>query len=410
MARTLHDILQLAVARGIISDRQAVEIGALTDAPVAPSPEMARGFNWVTVAYALGALLVVFASGWFLAERWVALGAPGVLAMTVAYAATLVFASRWLERTGFPEAAGIAMMLAVSLTPVAVWCMESLSGLWPVETWGQPYYFAYPPAEASRWVVAELATILGALLVLRRREHSAMVLPIAVALFGLVMHVPQSLGVELTPLMVRWSMLTGALLVCATADAVDRHSPRVPGIRGDMAFPLWLVGLVTVASSILAFWPTMGLLRHAMPVVSVGAVAAGLYLGRRSHLVFGIALLFLYLIYLAADVFKDTAYFPLVLAALGGLLLFATVWLQRRFPALVRRMSARHGARGGLPGSGVVPWLVAGLAFGITLLKVPDAIEERIDREFQQRLEILRGHSGSRRPPPPRPGQPVPPR
>jgi len=410
MARGLNDILRLAVTRGIISQEQAVAIGALSEESAAPAPEMARGFNWVTVAYALGALLVVFACGWFLAERWLALGAFGVLAVTAVYAAILVLASRWLGRTGFPEAAAIAAMLAVSLTPVAVWCLESLTGLWPVETWGQPYYPAYPPAEASRWVVAELATILGALLVLRRRESAAMVLPIAVAMFGLVMHAPQSIGFELTPILMRWSMLTGALLVCATADAVDRRYPRAARLQGDMAFPFWLVGLVTLAGSIMAFWPTMGLLHHAMPAVAVGAVTAGLYLGRRTHLVFGIGLLFLYLVYLAADVFRQTPFFPLVLAALGGLLLFATVWMQRRFPALAQQLSARGGGRGGLPGSGVVPWAVAGLALGITLLKLPDAIEERVNLEFRQRLEILRGHSGSRPSPPRRAGRPAPPR
>jgi hypothetical protein len=143
-------------------------------------------------------------------------------------------------------------------------------------------------------------------------------------------------------------------------------------------------------------------------VLALAAVAASLVMGRRSHLAFGVLALFMYLMYLAGEVFKSTAYFPVVLAALGAALLFATVWLQRRFPSLAARLGARRGGRGGLPGSAVLPWLVVAMALGITLLRLPDVAEERRDQEFQKRLYILRLHSGSLRAPPKRPGVPVP--
>jgi hypothetical protein len=60
-----------------------------------------------------------------------------------------------------------------------------------------------------------------------------------------------------------------------------------------------------------------------------------------------------------------------------------------------------------LPGAAWIPWAVAGLALGITLLRIPDAADERLDREFSERLRILRLHSGSLRAGPPRP-MPVP--
>ena len=59
--------------------------------------------------------------------------------------------------------------------------------------------------------------------------------------------------------------------------------------------------------------------------------------------------------------------------------------------------------RGGIPGAAWIPWAFAALALGITLLKLPEAAEERIDREFSQRLHILRMHSGSLRAAPMRP-------
>lgn len=402
-SQSIEGFLERALSRGLITPDQHTSLSALATEDGVPPREMPRGFNWVTVTYALGALLVVFAGGWFLAQRWLMLGPTGVLLIVLLYTAAAAAASTWLERRDFAEAAGIAAMVAVSLTPVEVWALQSLSGWWPVETWGQPYYPWYPAAEASRWVIAELATILAALFVLRRRTWSALVFPIAIALFGLVMHMPRAF-MDLTPTLERWILVTGALFVCAVADATDRAAPRQaePG-RGDMAFPLWLTGLVALAAAILSMWPVAGALRHGLPLLAVGAVAAALYMGRRTHLVFGIFALFMYLFYLAAEVFRSTAYFPIVLALLGGGLLAVTVWLQRRFPELTARLSARRGGRGGLPGSPVLPWMFVGLALGITLLSVSDAAEERLNREFQQRLHILRMHSGSLRVAPSRP-------
>ena len=407
------------MSSGLITPDQHASLAALANEDGVVPREVPRGFNWVTVAYALGALLVVFAGGWFLAQRWISLGPAGVLAIVALYVAIATAASRWLDRHEFREAAGIASMVAVSLTPVAVWAIESMLGWWPVETWGQSYYPYYPPAEASRWLIAELATILAGLLVLRRRNWSAVVFPIAVALFGLVMHAARALDIDMTPVLERWTLMTGALFVCAVADLTDRRVPRQaePG-RGDMAFPLWMTGLIALAMAILSMWPAAGVLRHGLPLVAVLSVAAALYMGRRTHLIFGVFALFMYLFYLAAEVFRSTAYFPIALAFMGGALLAVTVWLQRRFPALAARLSAQRGGRGGLPGSPVTPWLVVAMALGITLLRASDAVEERLNRDFQQRLYILRLHSGSLRAPPSRPiisrpgpdSQPPPPR
>ena len=401
--RSIEAFLERALSRGLITPDQHASLSALASEDGVVPHEMPRGFNWVTVAYALGSMLVVFAGGWFLAQRWLQLGPAGVLAVVTVYAAIAVAASRWLEQREFREAAAIAMMVAVSLTPVAVWAIESMTGWWPAETWGQPYYPYYPAAEASRWLIAELATILAGLLVLRRRNWSAIVFPVAVALFGLVMHAPRAFDVDLTPVLERWIMMTGALFVCAVANATDRATPRQaePG-RGDMAFPLWLTGLFSLAMALLSMWPAAGALRHGLPLLAIAAVAAALYMGRRTHLVFGVFALFMYLFYLAAEVFRSTAYFPIALAVLGGALLAATVWLQRRFPMLASRLAAQRGRRGGLPGSPVMPWLFVAMALGITLLRGEEAAEERLNREFQQRLFILRMHSGSLRPPPSR--------
>jgi hypothetical protein len=393
---SIDRFLNLARERGLITPDQHASLTALSRESGPAPREMPRGFNWVTVAYALGALLVIFAGGWFLAQRWLTLGPAGVLAVVFIYASISGAASRWLEQRDYREAAGIAAMVAVALVPVEVWALESLTGWWPVETWGRPYYPEYQPAEASRWVVAELATILAGLFVLRRRTWSAVVFPMAIALFALVMHLPRAFDFSLTPVLERWMTMTGALTVCAIANTTDRLVPRRarPG-HGDVAFPLWMTGLTALGLAILTMWPAAGALRHGLPILALGSAAAALAMGRRTHLVFGVFAFCMYLFYLAGEVFRSTAYFPIALAVIGGLVLATTVWLQRRFPGLTARLAATRGGQGGLPGSTAIPWLVVALSLGATIAAVPEAREERINREFQQRLYILRLHSKS---------------
>ena len=96
----LARLINVAVDRGIIDAAQRDQLAALSaeltaarDDPRAevdetgPTREAQRGFNAITVAYSLGALLVLFALAWFLLERWKVLGPFGVLVVALVYAA-----------------------------------------------------------------------------------------------------------------------------------------------------------------------------------------------------------------------------------------------------------------------------------------------------------------------------------
>jgi hypothetical protein len=51
-----------------------------------------------------------------------------------------------------------------------------------------------------------------------------------------------------------------------------------------------------------------------------------------------------------------------------------------------------------------MPWVMVAFALGMTLLRLPEAREERVNRDFQQRLYFLRLRSGSLKAAPLRPG------
>jgi len=121
----------------------------------------------------------------------------------------------------------------------------------------------------------------------------------------------------------------------AIAYAVERRQPA----GEDYAFWLYLAGVVMLFVAYVQVWQHIGRWRHALPLVAAALVTASLYLRRRTLLVAGGVAAFGYLGYLAFDVFRRVVALPITLAALGLLVIVSTVWMQRRFPRLVARVS-----------------------------------------------------------------------
>ncbi|MDQ3810849.1 MAG: hypothetical protein M3336_11210, partial [Chloroflexota bacterium] len=137
------DRLREAANQGLISEAQyqailALDAAARPDTTLAdvpgpehaPAPEAPKGFNWISVAYFAGALLILFAFGWFLVDQWEALGPAGVLLVALVYAMVFLFTGWSLRRRGFRLAGGLAVTAAVGMTPLATWAVESLLGIW----------------------------------------------------------------------------------------------------------------------------------------------------------------------------------------------------------------------------------------------------------------------------------------
>lgn len=401
MTRSLGSLLDDAVARGVITAAQRESLLAL-DAEGAPGEaaraEAPRGFSGVNVAYGIGALLVLFAFGWFLVTKWAALGPWGVLGVALLYAAILVVAGRQLTRIDFPRAGGLAYTLAVALTPLVAWSVMTLGGEWPNDAPNGPL-FRYQPWMATRNLVLELSTILVALLVWRKRRFPALVLPLAVALWAVWLHLTQLVDLDRGgKYWGQWTMLAAGFTLLAIADGVERWQQRT-GVKereGDYAGLLWYVGLAATGFAYLVIWLDADEWKHLMPFVAMGFLVLSIVLRRRGFVVAGVLGVFGYLAWLASDVFKTGAMFPIVLAALGILTIFATVWLQRRLPSLARRM----GGEGGVPPwSPVMAWVPVFFAVAMALLVLPDARELKEQAAFRERLHLLRMHAGSIRGP-----------
>lgn len=418
--------LARAVREGIISDDQRVRLlviaGAtqVDDGDRDASSARSSSLSVITVAYGVGALLVVFACGWFLIDRWAKLGPWGVLAVALGYSAVLALAARWLRRNSFPLAADVATMLVVTLAPLVAWPFLSLNGRWPDVASGDPL------ARDRVWMawqslILEGVLLLAALLVLRRRAIVTLTWPIAAALAGAWLHLHEVLrGYHDVVDVDRWSMLAGGFAMLFVAERVERWQrrrdaameptgvvaaggPASAVAQGDFANAFWVIGLAATTIAYMAIWLRLDRdpWQHLLPVLSLGLVALSLYLRRRTVLLVGVLGILGYLAFLAESVFRHYISFPILLAGFGILVILATVWTQTRFPALVERLEqGRSSDEHPFPWSPAMAALPLVVALAMALANTSSSDDARAQAEFRERFYLLRQRSGSMPVPP----------
>jgi hypothetical protein len=308
------------------------------------------------------------------------------------YSLLLAGVGVWLERRDFTLAAGIAFMLTVFLVPLVAWSLLVVIGVWPGSTMN--IFNAREATANAFWSGVDVVTVgIGALLY-RRFRHSAVMVPLALSLWLLGVHLAHAVaGPLLTGRLERWAMLATGLGVFAVAGLVERAQAREERVaRSDAAMFLWAVGIVASAVGLATVMSSADEWMHLLLPISLALIAMSLYLRRRMHLVAGVFGVFVYLWWVADEYFRTYLSLPAILATLGILLILVTVWLQRRFPALVERVSA------GRRGQSLPPMVTAGpfiLALGVTFLSIPDAREARLQNDFRMRLYEAQRKSGS---------------
>lgn len=411
--------LEAAVALGIISAAQADAIRAIVPVRDASSrdadgPKPVAVFNAASIGYVLGAVTVVAAMTWFLADRWKWLGAGGVLVACALYAAVFLGVAHVLRREGYQVASGFAVLLAVAtVAPFVVASNELLHWFEPLPNMVCGYRdFAFWSCRGEELVV-ELAVAAAALFALRRVRFSLLALPLAAIAVRMIFHTADAWGVNGAGDAGKgWVWVIGASLLVAAAYVTDRRQ------RGDEDFARWL----HLAAAFCAVPATLHLLsatewyRHLLVAGAFVAFAMALTMRRIVWLLLGMGWFVGYVVWLASDVFKDSPAFPILLAALGIGVIIATVWIQRNAEMLQRRFgTVTSDGRPRFPGG--VPLLLTPAV--VALLLLPSALREDEERRRDQRWETRRFILAERRrraqadsteaaerketPPPPRP-------
>ena len=376
--------IDAAVSLGIISAEQAARIRALV--PERPAPSARAPLGGSVIAYAIGAITVLIAMGWFLADRWDYLGAGGVLAVVLVYAALFSGVARRLHREGFPAATGIAALLAVATVPLAVIALSELFAWFPQapgrncsgRSYSLVYWFDFWTCRGLE-VSVELATLAAAALAWRLTRFSPFALVVGALAMRFVFHGAALLTDGHNGVMaMTWLWMICSSLAVATAYALDRRPP------GDHDVALWLhlLAAVAAAATSVTLLNQAEALRHLLLPAAFVAFTFSLRMRRGIWTLLGLAWFVAYLGWLANEVFRDTPVFPIVLAALGIAVIVATVWVQRNRERLAARVGGlESGARPSFPGGLVLVMLP--IAVALWHLPGAGALDDAWARENQ---------------------------
>lgn len=327
--------LKEAVGQGIITERQAEALWKFLCADTAEdiqSPEAGSGIS--RLLFYMGAFIVIGAMTWFVSETWEKFGGSGVACIAAGYASLFLFFSRRVRRYS-ETLAGLFVVMAVCMTPLAVYGVQKATGLWLVEYPGT--YRNFYTYLKSGWFAMELATIAAGLLSLRFAKIPFAVFPVAFSLWFMSMDITPVLFESGQDWQVRrmvsvWFGL-GMILV---AVLTDRRT------RVDYAKWLYIFGAVS-------FWLGLSLLDSQSEIGKIGYCAVnvlltfvGVLLERRVFVVLGAIGVFGYIGHLAWQVFRGSILFPFVLSGVGLAIIYLG-WIYRareaRIAAFVRRMT-----------------------------------------------------------------------
>lgn len=336
--------LERAATDGVLSHSDVRRLESWAVAPRSDSSHLQRatehskGFNLVTVLYYFGAMLMISACAWFLGDKWDVLQAKGIFAVVLCYLLIALTAGIVLRRYDYQVAGGLLITVGVSLVPLLVYSIERMSGFWPAGDPGK-YKEFYPLIHGS-WIVMELATILAAAVALWFVRFGFLTAPMAFCFWFLSMDVAAFILKQnsLDSNAGKWISVGVGLFMLVIGFALERTLHTKENRIGDFAFWCYLFGL-------MAFWGALTSMdsgsefgRFLYLLVNIGLVALAIGLTRTVFLVFGGMGIYIYLGHLAWTVFKDSFFFPFVLALFGLILILGTVFGQHFWRRRLRRL------------------------------------------------------------------------
>src|SRR6266478_5948318 len=323
--------LDEAAARQIVDAAQAAALWKFLGER---HPAKAR-FTGLNVAYYFGALVVIAAMGWLMTLGFERLGPWSVFVIAVAYAVAFgAYGGKLWRSPDLKIPGGLLYTMAVCMTPLAIWGLEKGSGFWPVHDPGD--YRDFYPYIRSSWIWMEAATVLAALVALRKVKFTFLVAPAAVALWFMSMDMAAYLAVNH-----EWQLALGqkvsiafGLSMLFVAYLVDHRT------REDLAFWLYLFGVPALWGAISSMHNHSEWRRFFSCLLNLGFLVLSVLLRRRVFLLYGAIGVNAYLIGLAYTVLQNSIAFPFVLTLLGLSLIAVTVKYQRNRQAVDARIQS----------------------------------------------------------------------
>lgn len=345
--------LMAARDAGIISQQTYEELrDFLLPRLAAAAAEPAVRFDLTHVLWYAGALVVMAAMGLFTTEAFNRMGGWALTATGVGYGIAFLAVGRflWLAK-GLRTPAGLAVAVAVSMVPLAIYGVQDALDLWQYAKGDPGHYREFFPRIHGSWLYMEIATVIAAAAAIRLFPFPFIVMPAAVALWFMSMDV----AVWVKPLVSdefhlrRIVSIWFGLALIAAAWVLDVRR------RGaDFGFWPHLAGATALWGGLSLGWDSTGLEKFLYCLLNVGLVLFSVFMRRRIYAVYGMMGVAGYLGYLAGKVFADLILFSFALSAIGLGVIYLGIVYHRRREALEARLQAALPAalRGMRPSAG----------------------------------------------------------
>lgn len=309
----------------------AAEQREAAGAGVEPAPRRSS-FDLANSAYYVGALVIMFALGWFAIEAWQRYGGWPLVGVALAYAALFIVLGETLSRRGWRVPGGLLFTAAVSMAPLLAFAVQAALGLWPES--GPDAAPSYYASVNGHTLTITLATVAAALVAIRLRPFAFHGAPLALALLVFAMELGALLFSPAASFAQKEMVtLTVGLLLMGAGYLIDHRT------REDYAFWLYLAGLLAF------FFPAFSQLRESLAfgLIHLFFMLVAVLIRRRAFMVVGGFGVFSYLVYVAGELFSESLLFPVALSVIGLALIAGGVayaqredrirdWVVRKLP------------------------------------------------------------------------------
>ena len=324
-----REILLESVRKGIITEVQLKNILALEERDSAIQGEGKRGLNYVMAFYYFGAMIIIFAFTYFLVSQWNSLSPWAVLSIALAFQTVLFGLGYYLRyKLNYPISGGLLTTAAVSITPLTIYSLEKIFGIWPAEAKGAAYSDYWTFIKPC-WVYIELGTLLVACIALFRARFSLLILVIG--------HTAWFLSMDIVGIILGDSAYHGESswetrkCVSIVISAAMIGAAKLLNRRTKEDYSLWLFiygGLIFMTAGAFTWLQNEGEALLYLGI-NVAFIIMSVQWQRKSLMVFGAMGVYIYLGHLAYKIFKNSPFFPIALALIGLLMILGTVSFQK---------------------------------------------------------------------------------
>ena len=322
--------LKNAVNENIISFEQSEKLIEFLN----KQPHSGPKFDFTHVLYYVGGMIAIGAMTLFMNLGWQSFGGIGFTVIALLYTAIGIKLIHQFKAKGYAIPAGICATFVIALTPLTIYGLQQSLGFWPDDS----VYRDYHRYVQWHWLYMELGTLVVGIILAWKYKYPFLMMPIAVTLWYLSMDITAMLtggdfNWELRKLV---SMISGLVMI-GLAFWVDIRARN----KADYAFWIYLFGVIAFWSGMSLQYSDSELSKFLYLCINLLMIVIGVTLVRRVFVIFGAIGSSGYLAHLAFSIFEDSWLFPIILTALGLLVIYLGILWQKHEPILTKKVRSK---------------------------------------------------------------------